>query len=166
MTNAYLARMLGVACEMANAQGATLFIVDGSVLRPYIIYNLPSEYIQGIGEVKVGTQCCGRAVQHKKPWVVTDMLSDPLFADGRAGAAVSSIRAGFSVPVMVGDTPIAALACHFTHPHVPTELDIERNQVFARLFAISLNTRLPFLVGPPCFAHSSDIALNLEMSSA
>jgi len=62
MTDAYLARMLGVACEMANAHGATLFLVDGPILRPYLVYNLPSEYIQGIGDVKIGTQCCGRAV--------------------------------------------------------------------------------------------------------
>ncbi len=52
MTDAYLARMLGVACEMANAQGATLFVVDRDVLRPFLVYNLPSEYIQGIGDVK------------------------------------------------------------------------------------------------------------------
>lgn len=45
MTDAYLVRMLGVACEMAEAQGATLFLVDGAVLKPYLIYNLPAEYI-------------------------------------------------------------------------------------------------------------------------
>ena len=32
MTDAYLARMLAVACEMAGAQGATLFVVDGPIL--------------------------------------------------------------------------------------------------------------------------------------
>jgi GAF domain-containing protein len=142
---------------MANAHGATLFIVDGPILRPYLVYNLPSEYIQGIGEVKIGTQCCGRAVEHRKPWVVTDMLTDPLFADGLAGALASPIRAAFSVPVMDDNTPIASLACHFTQPHAPTKLDIERNEVFARLFAISLRTRLPFSVGQPQFAYSSDV---------
>ncbi len=166
MTDAYLARMLGVACEMADAQGATLFIVDGLVLRPYLIYNLPSEYIQGVGNVKIGTQCCGRAVQHCKPWVVTDMLTDPLFADGLAGALASPIRAAFSVPVMDGDAPIASLAVHFTRPHSPSKLDIERNEVFANLFAISLRTRLPFNPGDPQFAYPSDPDLQLRMSSS
>jgi GAF domain-containing protein len=159
MTDAYLARMLGMACEMASAHGATLFLVDGPILRPYLVYNLPSEYIHGVGDVKIGTQCCGRAVEHRKPWVVSDMLTDPLFADGRAAALASPIRAGFSVPVMDGNTPIASLACHFTHPHTPSKLDIERNEVFARLFAISLRTRLPFQLGLPQFAYSSDINL-------
>ncbi len=165
MTDAYLGRMLGVACDMANAQGATLFMVDGAVLRPHLIYNLPAEYIQGIGEVKVGAQCCGRAVEHKKPWIVTDMLTDPLFADGRAGALASPIRAAFSVPVMDGNAVVAALACHYTEPHAPTKLDVERNEVFAKLFAISLRTRLPFQVGEPHFSYSSDLNLDVPVSS-
>ena len=164
MTDAYLSRMLGVACEMAGAQGATLFVVDGSLLRPYLVYNLPAEYIQGCGDVKIGTQCCGRAVEHRKPWIVADMLTDPLFADGRAGAEASPIRAAFSVPVMDGDTAIASLAVHFTHPHEPSKLDIERNEVFAKLFAISLRTRLPLAVRGPQFTYSSEPDFDLQMS--
>ena len=164
MTDAYLARMLGVACDMANAHGATLFLVDGPVLRPFLIYNLPTEYIHGIGEVRVGEQCCGRAVAHRKPWIVTDMLADPLFADGVGGAVASPIRAAFSVPVMDGDTPLASLACHFTTPHTPTAVDIERNEVFARLFAISLRSRMPFQHGEPSFAYASpiDVATTID----
>jgi len=85
------------------------------------------------------------------------MLTDPLFADGIAGALTSPIRAAFSVPVMDDNTPIASLAVHFIRPHTPTKLDIERNEVFAKLFAISLRTRLPFDVGQPQFAYSSDV---------
>lgn len=151
MTPEYLGNMLRVACEMANAQGATLFVVDGAVLRPYLIYNLPVEYIRGIGDVRIGTQCCGRAVEQKRPWIVADMLNDPLFAEGRAGALASPIRAGFSVPVMDGDVVIAALGCHFTSPHSPSAVDIERNEVFARLFAISLRAHWPVSTDQPYF---------------
>lgn len=165
MTDAYLAKMLGVACEMANAQGATLYVVDGPILKPYIIYNLPLQYIRGIGTVRVGAQCCGRAVENKRPWIVTDMLTDPLFADGRNGAVDSPIRAGFSVPVMDGDMAIASLACHFSSAHTPTDLDIERNEVFARLFAISLRTRLPLDLGHPIYAHSEDATHEAEIGA-
>lgn len=151
MTDEYLGKMLGVACQMADAHGATLFVVDGDVLRPYLIYNLPAEYIRGIGTVRVGEQCCGRAVEHKRPWIVTNMLTDPLFAEGREGALDSPIRAGFSVPVIDGDTVIASLACHFTRPHTPSDIDIERNEVFARLFAISLRARMPVQTDGPLF---------------
>jgi GAF domain-containing protein len=157
--------MVRLACELAEAKGATLFLVDGAVLRPGIIYNLPQEYIEGIGTVRVGSQCCGRAVESKKPWIVTDMLSDPLFAEGRNGAVSSPIRAAFSVPVLDGDTAIASLACHFDVPHTPSQLDIERNQVFAKLIAITLHSTPPasvattpvfvprFEAGPSAAAH-------------
>jgi GAF domain-containing protein len=130
--------MVRLACEQADADGATLFLVDGPVLRPYIVYNLPKEYIDGIGTVRVGAQCCGRAVEQKKPWIVADMLTDPLFADGREGALTSPIRAGFSVPVIDRGIAVASLACHYTAPHSPTALDIQRNEVFANLIGIAL----------------------------
>ncbi len=119
MTDAYLSKMVRLACELAEADGASLFWVDGEVLRPYIIYNLPKKYVDGIGEVRVGEQCCGRAVEHKRPWVVSDMLNDPLFAKGRKGALDAPIRAAFSVPVLDGGKPIASLACHYAVPTLP-----------------------------------------------
>ncbi|HVS78537.1 MAG TPA: GAF domain-containing protein [Steroidobacteraceae bacterium] len=134
----YLETMVRLAAEIADAHGASLFLREGSVLRPYIIYNLPEEYVAGIGTVRVGTQCCGRAVESKAPWIVTDMLEDPLFAEGRDGARNSLIRAAFSVPVLQENEAVASLACHYTAPHTPSALDIERNQHFARLIAITL----------------------------
>jgi GAF domain-containing protein len=139
VTHSYIATMVRLACEGADAHGSTLFLVDGEVLRPYVIYNLPKQYIMGIGAVRVGTQCCGRAVKHKKPWIVSDMLTDPLFADGRTGALTSPIRAGFSVPVLRHDRAIGALACHFTVAHEPRTVDIERNEVLANLIGIALD---------------------------
>jgi len=144
--------MVRLACELADAQGSTLFLLDGEVLRPFIVYNLPKEYIDGIGTVRVGTQCCGRAVAYKKPWIVGDMLNDPLFADGRQGALASPVRAAFSVPVLRGDEAIGSLACHYVAPHSPSALDIERNEVFAKLISIALRGREDTLLAEPFFA--------------
>src|SRR5690242_7548731 len=127
MNERYLETLVRLAAEIANAHAASLFTVVGDTLHPYVIYNLPPDYVEGIGPVRVGTQCCGRAIEKKKPWIVTDMLTDPLFADGRQGAVKSAIRAAFSVPVLDGDNAIASLACHYTTAHHPTALDIERN---------------------------------------
>jgi len=144
--------MVRLACELGSAHGATLFLVDGAVLRPYVIYNLPKGYIDGIGTVHVGTQCCGRAVAHKRPWIVSDMLADPLFADGRKGALDSPIRAAFSVPVLNDGHAIASLACHYMEPHTPSKIDIERNEVFAKLISIALRGRVRTPVPEPYFA--------------
>ena len=143
MAHHYLEMLVRLACEIAEAYGGSLFVVDGGVLRPYVIYNLPEEYIAGIGDVRIGTQCCGRAVEAKRPWIVTDMLEDELFVDGRNGATNSLVRAAFSVPVLEGERAIASLACHYTVPHTPTALDIERNQHFARLIAITMKGQEP-----------------------
>jgi len=144
--------MVRLACEIADAQAASLFCVDGDVLRPYVIYNLPQEYIAGIGTVRVGSQCCGRAVEHRKPWIVTDMLRDPLFAEGRKGAATSRIRAAFSVPVFNEHGVVASLACHYMAPYTPSKDDIDRNQFFAKLIAIVLKGRAPLSFDKPIFA--------------
>ncbi len=148
--------MVRLAAEIADADAASLFLVDGNVLRPYIIYNLPEQYIAGIGSVRVGSQCCGRAVEARRPWVVADMLHDPLFAEGRDGAANSLIRAAFSVPVLEGDDAIASLACHYTAPYTPSALDIERNQHFARLIAITLKSTEPPSLAKPVFLTPAD----------
>ena len=144
--------MVRLACELAGAHGATLFLVDGPILLPYVIYNLSKGYVDGIGTVRVGTQCCGRAVAYKKPWIVTDMLADPLFTDGRKVAVDSPIRAAFSVPVLTDGEAIGSLACHFLTPHTPSTIDIERNQVFANLISIALRGRVRTPVPEPYFA--------------
>jgi GAF domain-containing protein len=78
-------------------------------------------------------------VQHRRPWIVSDMLSDPLFADARAAAENSEIRAAFSVPVTdAADKCIGSLACHYNRPYTPTSYDLERNRVFATLIAFTI----------------------------
>ena len=126
------------AAAAAGSSMGSLFMLDSerNVLRPYATTGLPDEYIQACSEVPVGQQCCGRAVLHRMPWIVSDMLSDPLFASNRVAAERSPIRAAFSVPVLNGKgDAIGSLASHFDQPYTPPQNAIERNQVFASLIA-------------------------------
>ncbi len=136
-----LAELVALAAEGARSNSASLYIVDESTqtLKPGITYNLPADYIAGCGDVAIGDQCCGRAVAHKREWVVVDMLSDPLFASAREAAKNSPIRAGFSVPVLDrSGRVIAALACHYEQPFKPSNYDIERNKLFAKLISAAI----------------------------
>jgi GAF domain-containing protein len=138
MDKGFVSNLVRLACEGAKADGATLYLVDRSkkFLEPYVVHNLPQSYIDGIGKVEVGTQCCGRAVQFKKPWIVADMFTDPLFKDGVKGALKSDIRAGFSVPVIdPNGEAIGSLGCHYKQPRTPSDYEIERNAIFATLIA-------------------------------
>jgi hypothetical protein len=56
------------------------------------------------------------------------------------------------VPVLDGDNAIASLACHYTAAHTPSRLDIERNEVIAKLIAISLKGKTPVIFPKPLFA--------------
>jgi len=137
----FVERLVRLAGEGANSQSCSLYLLneDKTHLVPSIVIGLPESYIAGCGDVKVGTQCCGRAVLHKKPWIVSDMLTDPLFADARQASVDSGIRAGFSVPVIssTGDV-LGSLGCHYRQPYRPTPIDIERNEIFAKLIAFAL----------------------------
>lgn len=137
----FIERLVRLAGEGANSQACSLYLLNaaGTILHPGVIIGLPESYVARCGPVPVGTQCCGRAVQHKEPWVVTDMLTDPLFADAKQASVDSGIRAAFSVPVISRTgAAMGSLACHYRKPYKPTATDIERNETFAKLIAYAL----------------------------
>ncbi len=129
--------LVRLAAQGAGANSASLYLVRNGNLYPWYVYGLTPEYVAACGPVPVGEQCCGRAVHYKRPWVVSNMLTDPDWIDMRESISRTEIRAGFSVPVMDGDTVIAALGCQYKRPFTPTEQAIERNQVFATLIAFA-----------------------------
>jgi len=143
-TGEAIANLVRLAAESAKADSASLYSVDVAegVLKPAVILGLPESYVRGCGNVRIGDQCCGRAVAHKQPWIVTDMQTDPLFASARQASVESGIRAGFSVPVLdsAGEC-IACLGCQYSHAFTPSNYDIERNVLYATLIASAVSSR-------------------------
>lgn len=136
-----IATYVELAVKSSGATGGSFYVRDVTkeVLVPYATIGIPSAFTRLCGAVRVGDQCCGRAVLHKKPWVVENMLTDPLFASGRAAVANSPVRAGFSVPVLAGSgDSIGALGCVFNNPHTPTSADILRSESWADLISRSI----------------------------
>ena len=130
--------LVQLAAEAGNCKAASFFIADWQerVLKPMVTFGLPSEYVEACGNVRIGDQCCGRAVQNRKPWIVSDMLADPLFASARDAALRSPIRAAFSVPVIDDRNDcLGSLACHYGEPHSPSREEIERNTIWAGMIA-------------------------------
>lgn len=130
--------LVQLAAEAGNCRAASFFIADWreEVLKPLVTFGLPAEYVRACGNVRIGDQCCGRAVQHREPWVVSDMLTDPLFASAKDAALRSPIRAAFSVPVIseAGEC-LGSLACHYGEPHTPLKDEVERNKTWAAMIA-------------------------------
>lgn len=134
--------LVRLAAEAVGSRMGALYLLDEteSVLKPFVVVNLPDEYVKGVGDVRLGTQCCGRAALHQLPWYVDDIWNEPLFPpETKAMARRSGVRAGFSVPVIVtGDRCIGALSAHFPEPHVPSGFEIHRQNLFAQLIAMAL----------------------------
>src|SRR6185369_15361078 len=100
-----LANIVRSAVEAVGSSSGSLYLLQHStgMLEPYVLVNLPDEYLKGCRAVQLGAQCCGRAALHKVPWVVSDMWEDPLFKDCREAAMESGMRAAFSIPVLMAN---------------------------------------------------------------
>jgi len=137
-----IGELIQLAAEDANSAAGSLFIADWNeqVLKPPVTFGLPKAYVDACGYIRIGDQCCGRAVQHRKPWIVSDMLTDPLFASAREDAFVSPIRAAFSVPVIdkAGEC-FGSLACHYGEIHTASREEIDSNKVWAAMIAPSMS---------------------------
>lgn len=129
---------VSLAVAAASADAGSIYVLDGGkqFLIPYVTVGLPEKYISECGAVAMGDQCCGRAALHKQQWIVSDMLSDPLFINAKAAAEQSEVRAAFSTPIIGSDgNCIGSLACHFFGPHTPNTSDLSRNKLWAELIA-------------------------------
>jgi GAF domain-containing protein len=159
-----LGNMLPIVAQLANSNGASLFLTDEAalVLKPLVTYGLPESYVRLCGFVPIGEQCCGRAVQHRKLWVVSDMLSDPLFSSTRKAATETHIRAAFSVPVVGDDDKcVGSLACHYTRPYTPTKENIDVNLTWAKLIAHTLSQYQGTQFAVPLVQRSASKAANV-----
>lgn len=136
-----LNELVQLAVSAAKSEAGSLALMDEErqVLKIAVTVGLPEDYVKGCGDIALGDQCCGRAALHRQPWIVTDMLSDPLFASAREASARTGIRAAFSVPVIQANGKVlGSLACHYRKPYTPTAYEIERNHLFATLIAFAL----------------------------
>jgi len=135
--------LVRIAAEAVGSNMGALYLLDdtGRVLKPAVVVNLPDEYVEGVGDVPVGEQCCGRAVFHNAPWYIEDIWTNPLFpAVTRDGAKHAGVRAGFSVPVANAEEKcIGSLSAHFPDAHLPNEYEIQRHLLFAKLIGFALS---------------------------
>jgi GAF domain-containing protein len=134
--------LVQLAAEAANCKAASIYIADWQeqVLKPLVTFGLPPAYVEACGNVRIGDQCCGRAVQNRKPWIVSDMLTDPLFASAREAAVTSPIRAAFSVPIVdEAGVCFGSLACHYAEIHSPSLEEINRNKLWAEMIGHAMS---------------------------
>src|SRR5213082_1357897 len=75
---------------------------DGKRVRHGTAPNLPKAYVKAIDGLPIGPRVgsCGTAMYLKRPVLVTDVLTDPLWADYRDLAKSCGLRACWSTPII------------------------------------------------------------------
>jgi two-component system cell cycle sensor histidine kinase/response regulator CckA len=137
MARAPLPRILGALCTEIEKQhtgllcSVLLLDADGVTLRSGAAPSLPQGYCQAVDGVRIGSSVgsCGTAAYRKQPVVVSDIASDPLWAEYRQLALPYGLRACWSTPIATQDgTILGTFAVYYREPRSP---DAQHLQIIA-----------------------------------
>jgi signal transduction histidine kinase len=75
---------------------------DGKHVRHGAAPNLPEAYVKAVNGASIGPRngSCGTAMYRRRPVVVTDVMTDPLWTDYRELAKICGLRACWSTPIL------------------------------------------------------------------
>ena len=114
---------------------------DGKHLRHGAGPSLPDEYNRAIDDLEIGPSVgsCGTAAYRKKPVIVSDIATDPLWEGPREFALSFGLRACWSQPI-IDDRGIVlgTIAMYYRTPRKPTPRDFGLLQPSANLVRLAL----------------------------
>lgn len=106
---------------------SSILLVENNRLKHGAAPRLPAHYnaIVNGQEIGEGVGSCGAAAARKKPVIVTNMLTDPLWASYREIIEPIGLRACWSTPVTdAGGNVLATFGMYYDEQRAPTEHDI------------------------------------------
>src|ERR1700719_1720235 len=132
-SGACLADILERLCEAVDAQARNiksavmLMDADGMHLRPAAGPRLPKGWVEAITPLKIG-RCigsCGTAASLKQRVIVSDIATDPLWADYRDLALSYGLRAAWSQPLISKNQEVLGTFClYYAEPRSANETDL------------------------------------------
>ncbi len=137
MAHASLSTVLDTLCSNVEKQyrgllcSVLLLDSDGKTLRHGAAPSLPKEYSHSIDGVQIGASVgsCGTAAYRREPVFVSDIATDPLWAEFRHVALPHGLRACWSTPISSQNGSIlGTFAMYYREPRLP---DAEHLQVIA-----------------------------------
>ncbi len=114
---------------------------DGMHVRHGAAPSLPVEYNQAIDGQAIGPRAgsCGTAAYLNEQIIVSDIATDPLWADYRALALKFGLRACWSTPIRSpAGNVLGTFALYYKQPRSPTDKDLELIERFAHLAGIAI----------------------------
>ena len=105
----------------------SILLVDGNHLRHGAAPSLPKDYCEAIDGAEIGPAAgsCGTAAFRERPVFVSDIATDPLWADYKAVALPHGLRACWSTPIVTsGSKVLGTFAMYHREPREPTVRDL------------------------------------------
>ena len=118
----------GVEAQTADGMICSILTLDptGTKMTHGAAPSLPDAYNRAIHGLPIGPAAgsCGTAAFQRRPVFVTDIASDPLWADYRELAAAHGLAACCSTPIISSEgSVLGTVAMYYREPHTPSEHD-------------------------------------------
>jgi PAS domain S-box-containing protein len=146
---ASLAQILDSLCRLVEEQAqdvlASILLVEGDRLRHGGAPSLPTAYTEAIDGVLIGPSVgsCGTAAYRGELVIVSDIASDPLWADYREAALSHALRACWSTPVFSPEGKvIATFAMYYREPRSPSAREQEIIEPITHLAGVAIQRKL------------------------
>ena len=118
---------------------------DGLRVRHGAAPSLPKAYVEAVDGAPIGPRhaSCGTAMFLKKPIVVTDVMTDPLWADYRHLADICDLRACWSTPIFSsqGDV-LGSFAMYRQEQRGPNAEETRLTQIATHIAGIAIERQL------------------------
>ncbi|MGO4871130.1 MAG: EAL domain-containing protein [Roseiarcus sp.] len=138
--------MLLVESQLTGIFGSVLLLDEtGSRLRHGAAPSLPKAYIKVVDGMPIGPTVgsCGAAAYRREAVIVTDIMTDPLWADYKDLAAAHGLRSCWSTPILSHNgAVIGTFAMYSTTVREPTEVETQLTDVVTRIAGIAIERKL------------------------
>ena len=145
-----LALILEAVCrlveELVTGSLSSILLLDpnGSRLRHGAAPSLPISYTEAIDGVVIGPSVgsCGTAAYRAKQVVVSDIATDPLWANFRDLALAHGLRACWSTPMFSSaGRVLGTFAVYYREPHSPTPQELDDIEQVTHLASIAVERK-------------------------
>ena len=146
-----LNEILNLLCRLVEEQStgvlASILLMDasGKQLRHGGAPNLPKAYTEGIDGIFIGNSVgsCGTAAYRAEQVIVSDIATDPLWADFRDLALAHSLRACWSTPIFSSEGKvIGTVAMYYREPRSPSPREQDTIKHITHLAGIAIQRKL------------------------
>ncbi len=127
--------------ELVPGVLCSILLLEGDTLRHGAAPSLPEEYNRKIDGLTIGPTVgsCGTAAYLKKPIIVSDTFSDPLWADFRDIAQQYGLRACWSTPIFSQQGEVlGTFAMYYRDVRSPSAYEVQLIEKTAHLAALAI----------------------------